>query len=231
MFTALLLSSALSADPAPRTDAKEPFRPLTPLVGEWKCSGRADDKDRTFWSEKAVWAWKFKGDDAWMTVAFEKGKHFTGGELRYEHKAKQFSLKLTTTEKAEQEFVGTIGEGKQKEPVLTLERTEGDTVHQVTLTVLHGNRHLFQLSSRPKTVESFTRHYLIGATKEGEAFADEAKGPECIVSGGKGTISVTHKGTTYYVCCSGCRDEFKDDPEKYIKLAAEKKEKKEKDKR
>jgi len=30
---------------------------------------------------------------------------------------------------------------------------------------------------------------------------------------------------TYYVCCSGCKDEFKSDPEKYIKLAAEKKKK------
>jgi YHS domain-containing protein len=224
MFHALLLASALAADPAP--DAKAPFQPLNPLVGEWKCSGRADDKDRTFWSEKAAWAWKFKGADAWMTVAIEKGKHFTGGELRYDPKAKQYTFKLTTTDKAEQEFVGTLGEGKQKEPVLTLERVDGDTVYQLTLTVLHNNRHLFQMSSRPKAVEGFTRLYLVGATKEGEAFATEDKGPECIVSGGKGTMTVTHKGTTYYVCCSGCRDEFKDDPEKYIKLAAERKEKK-----
>ena len=44
-----------------------------------------------------------------------------------------------------------------------------------------------------------------------------------VVSGGRGTMTVTHDGTTYYVCCSGCRDEFKSDPEKYIKLAKEKK--------
>lgn len=223
MFTALLLTSALAADPAPKADAKEPFRPLAPLIGSWKCSGRADDKDRTFWNERAEWAWKFKGDDAWFTVTFEKGKHFTGGELRYDPKEKRFTLKLTTADKAEQEFVGTLGEGKQKEPVLALERTDGDTVYQFTVTLLHGNRHLYHLSSRPKAVETFTRLYQVGATKEGEPFAEEAKGPECIVSGGKGTIAVTHKGTTYYVCCTGCRDEFKSDPEKYIKLAAEKK--------
>ena len=99
-------------------------------------------------------------------------------------------------------------------------------MHQFTLTVLHANRYLYQMSSRPKAAESFTRLYLVGATKEGEPFAEVAKGPECIVSGGTGTIAVTHKGTTYYVCCSGCKDEFKGDPEKYIKLAAEKKEKK-----
>lgn len=223
MFSALLLSFAVSADPKP--DAKEPFKPLAPLIGGWKCSGRADDRDRTFWSERAEWAWKFKGDEAWLTVTFEKGKHFTGGELKYDAKEKKYTLKLTTTDKAEHSFVGTLGEGKAKEPVLTLERTDGDTVFQFTVTLLHGNRHLMQMSSRPKAVDTFTRQYLVGATKEGEPFADEAKGPECIVSGGTGTIAVTHKGATYYVCCSGCKDEFKSDPEKYIKLAAEKKNK------
>ena len=38
---------------------------------------------------------------------------------------------------------------------------------------------------------------------------------------------VTYKGKDYYVCCSGCRDEFKANPEKYIKEAeAKAKEKK-----
>jgi YHS domain-containing protein len=49
-----------------------------------------------------------------------------------------------------------------------------------------------------------------------------------VVSGGKGTMPVSYKGKTYYVCCSGCRDEFKENPEKYIaeyeaKLKAKKK--------
>lgn len=221
MFSALLLTTALAADPKP--DAKEPFKPLAALVGGWKCTGKADDKDRTFWTERAEWAWKFKGDDAWLTVAFEKGKHFTAGDLRYDATGKKYTLTLTTTGKEEHAFVGTLGEGKQKEPILTLERSAGDTVCQLTITLLHGNRHLIAMSSRPKGVNDFTRLYLLGATKEGEAFADVAKGNECIVSGGTGTMTVTHKGTTYYVCCSGCRDEFKADPEKYIKLAAEKK--------
>jgi len=39
---------------------------------------------------------------------------------------------------------------------------------------------------------------------------------ECIVSGGQGTITISYKGETYYVCCSGCADAFKENPEKYI---------------
>ena len=48
-------------------------------------------------------------------------------------------------------------------------------------------------------------------------FADVPKGPECIVSGGLGTMKVSYNGKEYWVCCSGCRDEFKENPEKYIK--------------
>ncbi len=80
-----------------------------------------------------------------------------------------------------------------------------------------------RMPTKPKPATTFTRQFQVGATKEGEPFADTGGGPECIVSGGRGTIAVTHAGKTYHVCCSGCRDEFKADPEKYIKLAAAKK--------
>ena len=65
----------------------------------------------------------------------------------------------------------------------------------------------------------------MGATREGESLAGAAKSnaPECVVSGGLGTMKVMHKGETYYVCCSGCLEAFKDDPEKYIKEFKEKK--------
>jgi len=31
-----------------------------------------------------------------------------------------------------------------------------------------------------------------------------------------GTITVTHMGATYYVCCSGCRDAFNENPAKIL---------------
>ncbi|MFM7112038.1 MAG: YHS domain-containing protein, partial [Planctomycetota bacterium] len=37
------------------------------------------------------------------------------------------------------------------------------------------------------------------------------------VSGGAGTSTVSFKGETFYVCCSGCRDAFNENPEKYVK--------------
>ena len=35
------------------------------------------------------------------------------------------------------------------------------------------------------------------------------------------TIAVSYKGKTYYVCCSGCRDLFNENPEAILAEAAE----------
>ncbi len=64
----------------------------------------------------------------------------------------------------------------------------------------------------------------MGATKKGVPFASKGDNqPECIVSGGLGTIKVRYKGKTYYVCCSGCKAEFDEHPEKYVKEYEQKK--------
>jgi YHS domain-containing protein len=90
-------------------------------------------------------------------------------------------------------------------------------VERLTFSLLHDNRITYRLDTRPEAGTAFTRQYLVGLTKEGEAFADVGRPErECIVSGGTGTMSVSHEGKTYYVCCSGCRDEFKASPAKYV---------------
>jgi len=106
--------------------------------------------------------------------------------------------------------------------VLTLDRTDGPTGEdqRLVFSLLHPNRHLYRFETRATgSPLGFEKKYQVGATKEGVPFADVPKGPECIVSGGTGTMKLTYKGKDYYFCCSGCRDEFKADPEKYIKEA------------
>ena len=49
---------------------------------------------------------------------------------------------------------------------------------------------------------------------EGEAFGVTEKKVECIVTGGLGKIPVSYMGQTYYVCCTGCRDAFNENPAK-----------------
>ena len=63
----------------------------------------------------------------------------------------------------------------------------------------------------------------MGLTKEGESFAaggSAADLPKCIVTGGAAAMSITYQGKSYPLCCSGCKDEFNDNPEKYIKKLA-----------
>ena len=40
-----------------------------------------------------------------------------------------------------------------------------------------------------------------------------ASGHECVVTGGPGAIEVDYMRNMYYVCCSGCRDYFRENAE------------------
>jgi hypothetical protein len=86
----------------------------------------------------------------------------------------------------------------------------------MVFTLLHPERFLYRYETRPPERSVFTRKYQVGATREGVEFAKGGGGPECIVTGGLGTSTVSYMGQTYYVCCSGCRDEFNANPRKYI---------------
>src|SRR6478609_12125251 len=65
---------------------KEALQPFNILVGSWRGSGApegtTEERVAGAWSETITWEWKFKDQDAWLTVTFTKGKHFTKGELR-----------------------------------------------------------------------------------------------------------------------------------------------------
>ena len=81
-----------------------------------------------------------------------------------------------------------------------------------------GDRLVYEMWIKPSGRTIFNRKLQVGYTREGVTFGVEAGGkrPECCVTGGVGTIAVSYKGTTYYVCCSGCREAFQENPEKYV---------------
>ncbi len=206
--------------------AKDALQPFNVLIGSWKGTGipegSKEEREAGTWTETITWGWQFKDTDAWMTATFDKGKHFTKGELRYTPDKDQarFTFTLTALDKSTAVYAGTL-----KDKVLTLDRTDGPSgeSQRMVISLLHFNRYLYRVETRPAgTTVAFTKLYQVGATKEGVPFANVPKGPECIVSGGLGTIKVSYKGKDYWVCCSGCRDAFKEDPEKYIKEAEEK---------
>ncbi|OAI38892.1 hypothetical protein AYO40_06215, partial [Planctomycetaceae bacterium SCGC AG-212-D15] len=208
----LCLAGAFGDDkPAPQA-AKEALKPFNTLIGSWKATGTKTRTD--FWQEKVAWGWQFKGDDAWITLTFTDGKYFTSGTLRYLPDKELYRLSLTTKEKQTLDF-----DGKLQKEVLTVDHTDAKTkeTQRLVVTMLHETRFLYRYEVRPEGKTGFARQYQVGATREGVAFASGDSRPECIVSGGLGTMKISYKGKDYYVCCSGCRDAFKDDPEKYIK--------------
>jgi YHS domain-containing protein len=218
----------LPADEPAKQSPKEALQAFNDLIGSWRAVGEPEgtrqEKQRGFWTESLRWRWQFKSDEAWLKVAVEKGKHFTKGELRYLPDRDLFQLTLSTVANETVAF-----QGRLKDHVLTVEREEETKkeTQRLILTMLHGTRFLYRYEVRPQGRSFFTRIYQVGATKEGVAFAASGNtNPVCVVSGGLGTIKVSYKGETYYVCCTGCRDAFNDDPEKYIKEFQAKKTKK-----
>ena len=70
--------------------------------------------------------------------------------------------------------------------------------------------------------------FFLGLMFSGYAFAAESAGKDnpqtiCPVQGGKidKNVYTDYQGKRIYFCCSGCIDDFKKDPEKYLKKMEE----------
>jgi YHS domain len=224
----ILVPAALAADAVPARAPKDALKGFHNLIGTWKgtgtpTGGTREERDRGFWVETIRWQWQFKGKDAWLSADIEKGKHFTRFELRYQPKSDDFSLVATTTDKQTLTYTGTLVNKR-----LTVDRIDPKTKQtgRLVFSLLHANRHLYTSETRADGLTAFAKAYQVGATKQGVPFAAGDTKPECVVSGGLGTMTVTYMGKTYYVCCSGCREAFKEEPAKYVKeFEARKKEK------
>jgi hypothetical protein len=215
----LLLSAfSLAADTAEKKTPKEALRALNDLIGNWRGTGEPngtrEEKQRDFWQEKIAWEWRFKGKDVYLRTVLDKGKYFTGAELRYLPDKDRYQLTATTPAKDKLVFEGALDKKR-----LTLERTDEKSkeTQRLVVSLLHFNRYVYRYEVKAADRTTFREIYHVGATKEGVEFAGDDDKPECVVSGGLGTMPVTYKDKTYYVCCSGCRDAFRDEPEKYIK--------------
>ena len=220
----ICLHAGTDAVPRPPKEALQPFNDL---IGSWKGTGTPEgtkqQKQAGFWSETISWSWQFEKEDAWLTVAFGQGKYFKNGTLRHLPAQDAYRLTVTTVDKKSLVFDGTL-----KDRILTVERVDDDSkeAQRLVFRLIHNNRFLYDYETKPDGKPVFTRRYQVGATKEGVPFATGSAGPECVVTGGLGTMAVTYKGQTYYVCCSGCRDAFNDNPEKIIKEYEARKKKK-----
>jgi YHS domain-containing protein len=183
------------------------------LVGDWRGTGQVKrNTSKGSWTERSSWAWKLTNETAALEFKAKDGKYLKSALLRPGKKPGEFSFDAMLADDTKRSFFGKSG----KDDVLTLTANgESDGLHRVTITPLHGTRVLLLLESKDDS-GGYQRLGEVGYTREGIAFAAGESYPLCIVTEGRGTISVIHKGKTYYVCCSGCKDLFNENPEAII---------------
>jgi YHS domain len=214
LFAGLLGSIVIADEKADAAKAKKALQDVGEFIGSWKLDAKPPKGPS--WSETVTWGWKFKAGESWIALEIKDGKQFTDGELKYLVEKKLYQLTLNDKDKKPQVFTGEFKKG-----TLKLERKDEKTadVHRVTFNTLSEGVRLslnYEMQTGGKGL--FSTVYKAAGTKEGESFAGgaAAKKPECLVTGGVGTITVSYNGKTYYVCCSGCRDEFNENPKKYV---------------
>jgi YHS domain-containing protein len=203
--------------PEDQAKVKKALQEVQDFIGQWNLEGTQKAGPKTeAWKEKVSWGWKFKDGDSWLTVDFAdgKGKHFINGLLSYDLEKKKYVLTLTAADKGEQVFEGDVG----KTGGLKLERKDVKTgdVHRLTLnTLADGVRFQLKYEKQESGKGIFASVFSMNGNKDGESIAGTSRKPECIVSGGAASMAVNYQGKQYFVCCTGCRDEFNANPEKY----------------
>lgn len=203
---------------------KAALQAFNDYIGSWSGDGNAERPKKSSWAETVEWGWRFKGNDCWLTFKVKGGKFIKSGDLKWlpDKKLYQFTA-------VDQKDNPLVFEGKVEKDYLTLNGVDPKTKEQLRLKMFNaGDGAFFNYRyehARPGA-KLFIKDCEVRAKKEGVQLVKGKKGPECVVSGGLGTMAVTFKGQTYYVCCGGCRDAFNENPEKYIKEFEAKKGKK-----
>lgn len=197
---------------AEKVAAQEALGPFNSYIGGWRGAGQVRRGSSTgAWQENGIFVWNF--DEGRVAVQYDvkDGKHIRTGLLTWDAKAKKFRLNATFADKARRVYSGSF---ENDAFVLESEPDDKDYVSRVTIRQLNEKRMLVLYETRKASQSFYRRLGEVGYTREGTRLAtSDSTGPECVVTGGAGTIAVSHKGKTYYVCCTGCRDAFNDDPE------------------
>jgi ribosomal protein L24E len=212
---AVLLGFVVSlAVPADKADAsKDALKALNEFVGQWKGNGESKSGKTELWKESAEWSWDLKGAEPALKVKFDGAKQYSEGRLTYLVDKKKYQFVAKDADKKDQTFTGEI---KAKRLVLT--RDDADSKDKYTIEMSTNNdgaRFVYNVARQKGGKGIATKLAQVDLTKEGASLAGGKKA-ECIVTGGLGTMAVSYGGKTYYVCCSGCRDEFNANPKKYV---------------
>ena len=213
------LLAAGFANPAPKpavnsdqAEQKKALEEFNTLIGGWRGVGMPRRGSRRgAWIESAEWVWDFSKDSVAIRYVVKNGKQLQSARLTYKPKTKQYEMTALFADKTSRTYKGRLSKTKL---VLLSDAGKDGAAYRMTVTRLNHKRTLVLHERKQGKQSQFFRIAEVGYTREGTSLAVEGGGEvECVVTGGKGTMRVSYKGKTYYVCCSGCRDAFNEDPE------------------
>jgi YHS domain-containing protein len=232
---AVVLGSWVLADEPVDRDIPPAWAPLEFLVGPWNGQAMPKDSAQSFrgWPETHTWAWIFtKGKPTGMSVAIRGGKVLSAGKLTFDPARKRYRLEGTaaTPPAGPVAFEGALdasGKTLVLDEVAAAKRGSSEAGGARVRLSFRPNSNFIRYTMRVDRKEAgavqFHPTIEVGLTKEGESLAggsSASERPKCIVTGGAAAMTLTYQGQTFPICCSGCRDEFNENPEKYIKKAS-----------
>jgi YHS domain-containing protein len=208
-----------------RDEARRALEQFNSLIGEWRGVGQPTrGSNKGAWSETGQWIWELRKEQAGLRYNVKDGKQLVTGLLTFDPEEQRFRFEAEIPDKGTRSYEGRLNGNKL---VLESAPDQQGVVHQVVITRLNEKRTLVLYQSRKGKQQQFSRVAEVGYTREGTHLAEEgADGPECIVTGGKGTMKAEYKGKTYYFCCTGCKDAFLEDPEGILEEAAKREQRK-----
>lgn len=225
-----------AADEEAMQSVLDAMQPLQVLLGQWRgVTNKEFDGSKLVTDSRWVWDFQTDKDQPALVMKSNKNPYFKVARLTYLSEPARFRLTSVDADDAERVYEGVWKEepkdapgGSDNKPQRTfkLELTQvapeqGD--ERFVFNQRENNRYQLEVYRRRGSAP-LRRHDTVGAQREGTSFAlsDEDYGDkECIVSQGLGTITLSHEGKSYYVCCTGCEAAFKEDPDFWIVKAAE----------
>ncbi len=215
-------ADAPGGDDAPKTRvaACQALEEFNPLIGGWRGVGQPQRlSNRGSWSERGEWAWNFKARLPAIQYTVTEGKLLTSAVVTYDVMHGRYQFDAVLPDKSRRQYTGHKAGDRL---IFEAEPDPAGLVHQIQITRLNDKRLLVLYQSRKAAQPQFARVAEVGYTREGTRLAVEGGGePECIVTGGRGEMSLVYNGQTYYFCCTGCRDAFRDNPQGVLAEAAE----------
>jgi hypothetical protein len=213
----VLFAGAIAAEPKPAIDpaAKAQLEKVQQLVGQWRGVGqprRGSVADS--WVEQADWAWTFEPSLA-LVSKHADGKYFSALKLVPAEKAGHYDVIAAPAAGGnEARYTGTLDDAGKL--LAIADEPRAGLPDRISFRFVADGDRLLVLLERKTTGDQFARLAEIGYTRQGSGFGQGKTGPECVVTGGLGTIAVMHKGEKYSVCCTGCLEYFNDNPNEVI---------------